>query len=79
MLPDTYYSPPAVDQNSISFPVPQNIAADFLTPELRIGLGRNIMLWTAVPVTSVHEYGNALLGEDKVGCPAKACDRPRRC
>lgn len=79
MLPDTYYLPPAVAQNPISLAVPGNIAADFVAPELRIGLGRNVMLRTAVPVTPVHEHGNALPRENKVGCPAKTCDRsPRR-
>ena len=74
MLPDPNDSPTGRLQPLISICISGLIGLDLVTPEVSIALWPRGVFWASVPKTSVHEYRQALLGEDDVGCSPWLCE-----
>jgi hypothetical protein len=66
MFPNSDYGPPLFSQRSCYQTVTATVCRELLFPKLSI-IYRNIrVFWAAMPKTSVHEYGDALLAKYKI-------------
>jgi hypothetical protein len=59
MLPNPEHVPPGGGEGSIDLAISRFVATQFKTPKVDVGTGYGAMLWTAMPETTVHEYGEA--------------------
>ena len=67
VLPDADDCPSLLAELAGHALVPGYVVLALFIPESAVGFGSGVALWAAVPETSIHEDGDLLFGERKVG------------
>jgi hypothetical protein len=66
VLPYPHYRPPGRHERAIISPIPGDVASELCLPipSVRPRLAR--VIWTAMPVTPIHKYGDSCRGEQDI-------------